>query len=77
MGYNKSWLFNEPGRRMILNSYQRVKAVLEGSEPDRVPLFEVWIDALFEELEISNSLPAHPQLGQDVVLLPSTSPAES
>jgi len=48
---------------MILNSYQRVKAVLEGSEPDRIPLFEVWIDALYEELEISNPLLAHPQLG--------------
>lgn len=76
-GYNKNWLLNEPGRHIILNSYQRVKAVLEGSKPDRVPLFEVWIDALLEELEISDPLRAHPQLGQDVVLLPSTSPAES
>ena len=60
-----------------MNSYQRVKAVLEGRVPDRVPLFEVWIDALYEELDISNPMLAHPELGQDVVLLPSTSPAGS
>jgi hypothetical protein len=60
-----------------LNSYQRVKAVLEGREPDRVPLFEVWIDALYEDLGISNPLLAHPQLGQDVILLPSSAPPTS
>ncbi|MGM0653702.1 MAG: uroporphyrinogen decarboxylase family protein, partial [Bacillota bacterium] len=50
---------------------------MEGDKPDRIPLFEVWIDALYKELEISNPLLAHQELGQDVVLLPSSSPAES
>lgn len=66
---------NQGGK--LLNSYQRVKTVLERNEPDRIPLFEVWIDALYEDLGISNPLMAHPELGQDVVLLPSISPAAS
>jgi len=60
-----------------LNSYQRVKAALEGEKPDRVPLFEVWIDALHQELGVSNPALAHPELGQDVILLPSAAPLGS
>ncbi len=60
-----------------MNSYQRVKTVLEGKKPDRVPLFEVWVDALYEDLGISNPVSAHPELGQDVILLPSCSPPAS
>lgn len=60
-----------------LNSSQRVKTVLEGGQSDRVPLFEVWIDALHQELGVSNPALAHPELGQDVILLPSSSPPES
>jgi uroporphyrinogen-III decarboxylase len=60
-----------------LNSYQRVKAVLEGGRPDRTPRFEVWIDALHTELGVNDPLSAHPELGQDAVLLPSQSPPGS
>ena len=56
---------------------ERVHAVLEGSLPDRVPRFEVWIDALFDELGVSDRYAAYPELGQDVVLMPSQTPAGS
>ena len=42
-----------------------------------MPLFEVRIDALHQELGVSNPALAHPELGQDVILLPSSSPPES
>ena len=37
----------------------------------------MWIDALHQELGVSNPTLAHPELGQDVILLPSSSPPES
>ncbi len=56
---------------------ERVQAVLNGSTPDRIPRFEVWIDGLFEELGVSEPFYAHPETGQDVLLLPSTKPQNS
>jgi len=61
----------------MIKSYQRVKTVLEGKEPDRVPRFEIWIDALYTELGVSDPLCAHPELGQDCLLLPMIKPAGS
>ena len=60
-----------------MNSRERIFAVLNHQLPDRVPRFEVWIDAMFEELGIADSLSAHAELGQDAVLLPWQSPPES
>jgi hypothetical protein len=61
----------------MMKPYQRVKAVLSGKEPDRVPRFEVWIDALYTELGVSDPVSAHPELGQDCLLLPMIKPAGS
>ncbi len=60
-----------------MNSKERVRAVLEGETPDRVPRFEVWIDALYDELGVSDPHFAHPELGQDVVMIPSKIPEAS
>lgn len=56
---------------------ERVKAAINSNIPDCVPRFEVWIDALYSELGVSNPLYAHPELGQDVVMLPSRKPEGS
>lgn len=60
-----------------MKPYQRVLAVLEGKVPDRVPRFEVWIDALYDHLGVTDPQSAHPELGQDGLLLPWQSPADS
>jgi uroporphyrinogen decarboxylase len=60
-----------------MNSRQRISAVLNRQTPDRVPRFEVWIDALYPELGVSDPYSAYAELGQDAVLLPSQAPAES
>lgn len=56
---------------------ERVAAVLKHQIPDRIPRFEVWIDALYQELGVSAPAFAHAELGQDAVLLPAQAPAES
>jgi uroporphyrinogen decarboxylase len=50
---------------------QRVLATLAHEQTDRVPRFEVWIDAFVTELGFSDRAAAHVGLGQDSVLLPS------
>jgi uroporphyrinogen decarboxylase len=60
-----------------LNSRERVLAVLGHRNPDRIPRFEVWIDALYRELGVNDPYSAHAELGQDAVLLPSQTPARS
>jgi hypothetical protein len=35
-----------------MNSRERVLAVLSGRTPDRIPRFEVWIDARHQELGV-------------------------
>ena len=60
-----------------MNSRERVLAVLSGRTPDRIPRFEVWIDALYQELGVSDPFSAYAELGQDAVLLPSQTPAGS
>ena len=60
-----------------MNSRERVFAVLNHQIPDRIPRFEVWIDALYRELGVSDPYSAYAELGQDAVLMPAQSPAES
>ncbi|MBI5963648.1 MAG: hypothetical protein HY863_09260 [Chloroflexi bacterium] len=60
-----------------MNSRERVHAVLEKKLPDRTPRFEVWIDALFDDLGVSDPYSAYPELGQDVVVMPSQTPEDS
>jgi uroporphyrinogen decarboxylase len=56
---------------------ERIQAVLQHREPDRVPRFEIWIDALIDELGASDPVHAYAHLGQDCVMIPSINPAES
>lgn len=60
-----------------MNQRERIFAVLNHQTPDRIPRFEVWIDALYAELGVSDPYGAYADLGQDAVLMPSQSPAES
>jgi len=60
-----------------MTSRQRVAAALNHQIPDRIPRFEVWIDALYAELGTSGPTGAYAELGQDAVLMPSQQPEES
>ncbi len=56
---------------------ERVLAALRHQEPDRVPRFEIWIDALFDELGQSDPASVYAALGQDCVMMPTRHPPES
>ena len=56
---------------------ERVLAALRHREADRVPRFEIWIDALLDELGQDDPDDAYANLGQDGVLMPSQSPPGS
>jgi hypothetical protein len=55
----------------------RVFAVLNGELPDRIPRFEIWIDALIDELGQGDAPRAYVNAGQDCVMMPSSSPEGS
>lgn len=56
---------------------ERVWAALHHQEADRVPRFEVWIDAFYDTVGTPQPTAAYAHLGQDGVLLPSRTPAGS
>lgn len=56
---------------------ERVKAALAHQVPDRVPRFEIWIDALLEDLGQTDIPSAHVNLGQDCVMMPTQTPPGS
>lgn len=56
---------------------ERVYAVLERRLPDRVPRFEIWIDALLDQLGGRDPADLYPHLGQDSVMMPTRNPPES
>jgi uroporphyrinogen decarboxylase len=56
---------------------ERVFAALQHQEADRVPRFEIWIDALLDELGQSDPTGAYVNLGQDCVMMPTLVPPES
>jgi uroporphyrinogen decarboxylase len=56
---------------------ERIMAALEHREPDRVPRFEIWIDALWKELGQRDVPTAHVNLGQDCVMMPTRRPPGS
>lgn len=60
-----------------MNPRERVLAALAHCTTDRVPLFEIWIDALVEELGQGDATAAYVASGQDCVMLPSRTPAQS
>jgi uroporphyrinogen decarboxylase len=56
---------------------QRIFAALDHRQPDRVPRFEIWIDALFDALGQNDPYGAYVNLGQDCIMLPSHTPEGS
>lgn len=56
---------------------ERVFAALRHQVPDRVPRFEIWIDALLDELGQADPASAYVNLGQDSVMMPTINPPES
>jgi uroporphyrinogen decarboxylase len=56
---------------------ERVLAALRHQETDRVPMFEIWIDAFFEELGQGNPQKAYVDTGQDCIMIPSRAPTDS
>ncbi len=60
-----------------MNPRERVLAALNHEEPDRVPRFEIWIDAFLTELGGDDPQQAYVDQGQDCVMLPSINPPES
>lgn len=56
---------------------ERVHAALRHQPVDRVPRFEIWIDALLEELGFPDTAAAHAGLGQDSIMMPSERPPGS
>ena len=56
---------------------ERVFAVLQHQKPDRVPRFEIWIDALLAELGRNDPTSAYVSVGQDCVMMPTRTPPES
>jgi uroporphyrinogen decarboxylase len=56
---------------------ERVLAALNHQQPDRVPRFEIWIDAFLDELGHGDLPRAYVEQGQDCVMLPSQIPPES
>jgi uroporphyrinogen decarboxylase len=54
-----------------------VFAALQHQEPDRVPRFEIWIDALLDELGQHDPASAYVNLGQDCVMMPTLNPPQS
>ena len=56
---------------------ERVFAALNHQIPDRVPRSEFWIDALLDELGQSDLQRAHVNLGQDTIMMHTSSPPES
>ncbi len=56
---------------------ERVMSALQHQQPDRVPRFEIWIDALLGELGQPDIPSAHVNLGQDCVMMPTRRPPGS
>jgi uroporphyrinogen decarboxylase len=56
---------------------ERVLAALQHKGPDRVPRFEIWIDALLNELGQDDPAGAYVKLGQDCVMMPTLNPPGS
>lgn len=56
---------------------ERILTVLNREVPDRVPRFEIWIDALQEELGQDNGADLYVELGQDCIMLPGRTPPTS
>lgn len=56
---------------------ERVFATLQHQIPDRVPRFEIWIDALLAELGQDDPAGAYANFGQDCIMMPTHAPPHS
>ena len=56
---------------------RRVLSALQHQQPERVPRFEIWIDALSDELGQDDPAGAYVNLEQDCVMMPTRVPPES
>lgn len=55
----------------------RVFAALQHQESDRVPRFEIWIDAVLNESGQDDPASVYVNLGQDCVMMPTCTPSQS
>lgn len=62
---------------MTMKPRERVFAALQHQPTDRVPRFEIWIDAFLDDLGHGDPAQAYVEQGQDCVMLPSQIPPES
>ena len=56
---------------------ERIFTALQHQEADRVPRFEIWIDAILEELGQNDPAGAYVNLGQDCIMMPTLNPPHS
>jgi uroporphyrinogen decarboxylase len=63
--------------RLDMKPRERVFAALNHQIPDRVPRFEIWIDALLDGLGQEDTQSAHVNLGQDSIMMHSQTPETS
>ena len=54
-----------------MNPRERILAALNHRDPDRVPRFEIWIDALWKELGRGDSVSSSVDQGQDCIMMPT------
>ena len=64
-------------RSVEMKLRERNLEALGHRKPDSVPRFEIWIDALFDELGQDDPASTYVNLGQDCVLMPTCNPPES
>lgn len=65
------------GNRPSMKPRERVLAALRHQPTDRLPRFEIWIDAFLDVLGDGDPQRAYVDQGQDCVMLPSQTPPES
>lgn len=56
---------------------ERILQILRGRKPDRVPRFEIWIDALQGQLGADDSAGVYACVGQDCVMMPTCDSPDS
>jgi len=61
----------------LMKPKERVLAAFNHQVPDRVPRFEIWIDALLDELGQADVQSAHVNFGQDSVMMQTIIPVDS
>jgi uroporphyrinogen decarboxylase len=70
-------LVTEITKKTAVKPKEHVFAALQHQQSDRIPRFEIWIDALLDELGQKDAAGAYVNLGQDAVMMPSQMPPNS